>query len=134
MKEIIKHLRALEAAATPGPWEMGSYDGRAVIHGPSIEQPVCPNSDIDFEVVGENEEIGEYGYVHDIRPPFRKKIDAKLCAEMRNALPALLDRLERLEAVAEAAGSLPALKYDDVDMTTEERRLKGALAALQEDK
>lgn len=87
---ILERLKELEAKATPGPWKAGFGDGRGVIHGPSIEHPVCRHSDIDFEVIGENEN-GEYGYVHDIRPPFRRRVDAELCAEMRNALPKLLE-------------------------------------------
>jgi hypothetical protein len=86
----LDRLKELEAKATPGPWKSGSYDGRGVIHGPSTEHPVCPISDVDFEVIGDDEELGEYGYIHDVRPPFRKRVDSELCAEMRNALPKLL--------------------------------------------
>jgi hypothetical protein len=81
MKDIIKHLRSLEAAATPGPW--------------------------------------------NITTSFTET-DDRLMEEMRNSIKPLLDRLEKLEAVVEAA--------EDVAPFLEEgHTLVVALAALDAD-
>jgi len=116
----LDRLKELEAKATPGPWKSGSHDGRGVLHGPSIEQPVCPISDVDFEVIGDHEELGEYGYIHDVRPPFRKQVDSELCAEMRNALPKLLAVVEALQKIPKEVFTHPLMV-----------QVGGALAALE---
>jgi hypothetical protein len=79
----VDELRALDAAATEGPWECGRF---------------CREADGDRNLVfGEETEIypppGERGPVAVVRGPAE---NAALIAAMRNALPGLL-------AVAEAA-------------------------------
>lgn len=81
LSRTIARLRQLEAAATPGPWEV------SIIR--------------EFLKAGENADI-----VSNLPLPdefeYPDRSDAKFIAEMRNALPQLLDRLEKLEAVADA--------------------------------
>lgn len=63
------HLRALDAAATPGPWETDDRDRNIRPAGPEL--PLA----------------------YDVRAN-----DAALIVAARNALPALLDEIDRLEA------------------------------------
>jgi hypothetical protein len=102
MKDTIARLRELEAAATPGPWttyhDWEAYGIRAGLQTTVLQQTAYYPSAPGWE-------------------------DTQLIAEMRNALPALLDRLEKLEAVVEAA--------EDVAPFLEEgHTLVVALAAL----
>lgn len=76
----VEALRALEAAATPGPWD--SEDGESVGHG---DQWIAHMSN-------HNPEHPDYA---------RVAVDAELIAAARNALPALLavaEEAERLRA------------------------------------
>lgn len=96
MKDTLHRLRELEAAATPGPWqavEYGVHTERKAIAGRGFG-PVD-----DF-----------YQGVYCDQP------DADLIAEMRNALPALLDRLEKLEAVVETVKHLRINRSMSIDI------------------
>jgi len=121
VKDTIKMLRELEAAATPGPWYLRvGFLGATQIHGPrQIEVGSAYNG------------------------------DDQLIVEMRNTIPALLDRLEKLEALVEAARELEQFnaKYiedtknhpewivgDNSDMESPlVIKIRKALAALEED-
>jgi hypothetical protein len=70
----IAALRALEAKATPGPWRFLYYDGhQAIVRRDDDTLFYNPGPDPDTD-------------------------DAELLCAARNALPELLDRLERYEA------------------------------------
>lgn len=102
MKDTIKRLRELEAAATAGPW---------------AGVPRCGYGYVTSEYSQIAEMYGNGGYTN-----------AQLVAEMRNALLDLLDRQEKLEAVAEAAKTL----WDFTPTLIYERKLMDALAALED--
>ena len=92
--EQIEKLRKLERAATPGPW---SYDGmHSEIHAYESDNGA-------FLIVSELREhpgdklIDEFGHAYN--PNF------DLIAEMRNALPELLDGLEDVGHAASAISS-----------------------------
>lgn len=122
MKDLIKRLRELEAAATPGPWE---YDGISYVFqkGSGIEDQMM---------------VEMRGYPQDE--------NAKLIAEMRNSLSIILDRLEKLEAVIEVHKTLVtycedrftwSAKPDEWEYMTDELALKQAkdtLATLEDKK
>ncbi len=84
----LNELRRLEKAATPGPW-----DTSACIFPLYNDYEQSP--DKTWRSAGPVVVDGiQAGY------------DMKFIVALRNALPALLDRLEKLEAVAEAARSV----------------------------
>lgn len=91
MKQIIARIRQLEAAATPGPWEMRTQ-------GQDM-------NDASYKVFPYGKyEIFDY-FISDA-PYYNtapNKPDVELFVEMRNVIIPLLDRLEKVEAVAEAA-------------------------------
>lgn len=107
MKDTIGQLRTLGEAATPGPWW--------------IEYEAGPES-VWAAVAG----TGGYTASAPIIDAYSE--DAALIAALRNALPALLDRLDALEAVALAATMYAALGYGDY--TSEFDRLIDALSTL----
>lgn len=79
MKQIIARLRELESATTPGPWDCAiGITSEGYIDLLPTGNECVPSRDIDLDLID----------------------------EMRNALPQLLDRLEKLEKVVEAATSL----------------------------
>lgn len=83
-REELERLRALEANASPGPWTGDGSKVTALIpegepHAGAV-WPVCS------EIYNE---------------------DAALIAEMRNALPRLLDEVEAAREVVEAARAMP---------------------------
>lgn len=97
VKEIamvdVGELRELDAGATPGPWwvlSMTRVIGRGAIARVGHD--------------GIDHSTGEA--LPDEQIEQDEAADAALIAATRNALPAILDRLERLEAVAEAARRL----------------------------
>lgn len=94
MKQFIERLRELEEAATPAPW---------------IVEHACVNGPV-YRIAGEYEPVIPQ--------------DAKLIAEMRNALPKLL-------AVVEAAKGATA-ERDKIKRAGHINSLKHALAALEE--
>lgn len=83
IQETIEHLRRLDQVASPAPWEVwGAGEGGNT----SIEHPM-----------GDVLERGERGTGHmreDIT--WIREADADLVIETRNALPALLTEIERL--------------------------------------
>lgn len=93
----VTKLRALLEAATPGPWARNKQDTRLDY----IESDEC--------------EVAMDCY----------RSDAALIVEMRNSLPALLDRLDKLEAVAEANKKLlkhaNIVSYEVIDSCEDER-------------
>jgi hypothetical protein len=84
-----KRLRELNAKATPPPWTGDRFDGTVKYDMKGPDGAVVIHGD------NGNSEDGPYGTV--------LATDDALIMTMRNELPAILDRLERLEAVAEAA-------------------------------
>lgn len=115
MKQLIERLKQLEAAATPGPWLETKLAGGFAV-----------NRYIRWFPTGEDQF-------------YNGEPDAALIAEMRNALPQLLDRLEKLEAVADAAENA-CQDLDGFNRTCPDNHefysailLRRALAALQED-
>ena len=98
-------LRELSEQATPGPWG-GDYK--------------CSMLNLDT-----GQDVAE----------FYGSKDALFVEEMRNSLPALLDRLDKLEAVAGAAQNLQIhIKHDDVgydDFEAAVETMDAALAALE---
>ena len=109
MKQFIERLRQLEAAATPGEWRpfrAEYWNGAQYVY-----QGAGPR------------QWGEPGTAN---------ADADLIAEMRNALPQLLDRLERLEAVVEAAKAR-VVDYDrDLRIGRHIVMIEAMLQALEE--
>ena len=125
-----ERLKELEAKATPGPWEApehlptwiyGEQDGKT-IHVADIRGWGC--------MTGKGS--GALGWSEE-RADEKQRANAALIVEVRNALPALLDRLEALEAVAEAARRytrcLSVIQQDKAHAD-----LCQALAALEEKK
>lgn len=116
MKQLIERLRQLEAGATPGPWEF-------VATGATEDWEVSCEGSYKIQPVGGD----EYSYFicdatyYNTAP---KLNDAALISEMRNSIFPLLDRLEKLEAVVEAA------KHQHWSQNS--RELNNALAALEE--
>lgn len=106
MKQLIERLRKLEAAATPGEWL-------------PFRAEYWNGAQYAYQGAGPRQ-WGEPGTAN---------ADAQLIAEMRNALPQLLDRLEKLEAVTEAAE-----EYVYEDTLLGAIKLLDALAALEDDK
>ena len=93
-------LRLLLEAATPGPWRI----------------------EYQTDVTHYTEEEADQFYREPLfRGSNATSKDANLIVEMRNCLPALLDRLDKLEAVVAAAQRFPVRD-----------ELKAALAALEE--
>lgn len=78
-RERIQELRALAAAASPGPW--------------SADKPVKGDTDLEAEAVVR----GLYGY-----DPAMHGYDAAFIAAARNALPEALDALDRVLVIADA--------------------------------
>lgn len=75
IKETIERLRQLEAAATPGEW---NTDSCGDVYAITVSEPITVR-------------IGTTAFWCEGNP------NAQLIAEMRNALPQLLDRLDYLE-------------------------------------
>lgn len=91
------HLRALDAAATPGPWETQWDIGEGtleVLAGSALPGPDGDRSGSYFttDMILEREDVWEEddGDQH--------AANAELIAAARNALPVLLDEIDRLEA------------------------------------
>lgn len=80
----VEHTKALEAAATPGPWDV-------LRDGPSIEDSVVDYS-IWCEAIGDRltSEVG--------------KADAEFIAHARTAVPALVAAVERVQALHTPTG------------------------------
>lgn len=95
LSDTIAELRKLEAEATKEPWstyDPGQLSGYVAVNsGP-------PFHDTPAECAGDN--------------PYH---DAALIVAMRNALPRILERMEKLERVAEAATKLHAECPYEVD-------------------
>lgn len=103
----IEELRALLAAATPGPWEHRQHEG---MHALAARDGWAMESEPD-----------------DSDDGARVAADFALVAAMRNALPALLDVAEAARAVARSAGPGRAcwtVGRHDIE------RLRAALARL----
>lgn len=93
MTDPLDTLRALEAAATPGPWHADEgFGGVWVVTGAPTDFAVHPHEkDTEYAVLAR----GDYGASYK---------DADLVVAMRNALPALL-------TIAEAAQELLAVDW-----------------------
>lgn len=89
---VLARLEALEQAATSGPWETRGVSVRAVREGVSGGVPLAN--------------------------VYQDEVDAELIAEVRNALPALLNIARAAEAYV---GALKAYRYPNPEL--------GALAA-----
>lgn len=89
MKTDTARLRALYEAATPGPWYVPRGKGCRKIRGPKKPGRQSQGSDI--------------GYTVGLADDRLDAANAMLIAETHNALPALLDEVDALRAVAEAA-------------------------------
>ena len=92
----IAELRRLEADATPGPWVATSDDDHE-------RNDVVTCSQVAYV---HNKHVSMYVFTEAAADPYRSDTpwaDAQLIATARNALPALLDRLERAEAVVAVA-------------------------------
>jgi hypothetical protein len=76
MKQLIDRLRSLESAATKGPWRLDGFD----IVSPTAGTLINGNTKL---VVGS--------------PDYLCEEDETLIIELRNALPLLLDHIEKLE-------------------------------------
>lgn len=90
----IPTLRRLHEAATPGPWRGDRLDGTVkyqILGGPEGDEEVSVCSGDN----GNNALGGPYGFHSDH--------DEALVMALRNALPALLDELEALRRVRDAA-------------------------------
>jgi len=85
-------LRALAEAATPGPWDCDSVDIWNLTDAGQGFEPGRYVDSIDI-VSGRCEECGTYQGV-------KRDSDAAFIAAARSAVPALLDRVEALEAEA----------------------------------
>ena len=83
--ERINELRALEAAATPGPWTIvdGEHDTT------TCESPLSPGT-YDF--------VWREGWDYDDYGAHPNKADAAFIAAARTALPEALDAIERVRA------------------------------------
>ncbi len=92
---ILEHLRGLESKATKGPWE--AYDASCC---PDMGGVVGPKHKVCAD------QVGRYGHPQSIE-------DARLIAEMRNALPALLARIASLEEALETAVHRWESYYED---------------------
>jgi hypothetical protein len=95
----LKHLRALESSAAPGPWKVSSelFDGEGVaatVESTSLQK----TGDYSFLVRLDTEL--EY---HQKAKEHRAFADAAFIAESRNAMSELLDELELARAVVENA-------------------------------
>lgn len=100
----IDNLKALLQAATPGPWWTESGVGGGYIESPTYTVGGCGEPFIDQDV--------------------------KLIVAMHAALPALLDRLDKLEAIKDW---FAAVSGDDVSWEAYgelEQKASAALAAL----
>ena len=88
----IKRLRELCEKATPGPWRADTCG-----YGDFTPDRAC-----SIRQVSESAESGFWGIVHDTSYDdcchMMRATDAAFIVEARNALPALLDELERLRA------------------------------------
>lgn len=84
-----QELRALLAKATPGKW----FAWESTNDGPTIQIPE--------------------GFLFGSAFMKGTMADAKLACALRNSIEPLLDRMERLEAVAEAVRFLPFSKHKD---------------------
>jgi hypothetical protein len=99
----IPRLRELLAKATQGPWEQGTGERCGEVWSSRTMRSVA--------VV-----------IH----AFDNSVDARLIAEGINALPALLDEVERLRRVEAAAREVVAARYPDEEHDAREA-LKAAL-------
>ena len=88
MKDTIKRLRELEAKVTNGPWrKAGCF---SIISNDEPEESSCLDGAFVASTLKSSGVIGKMGNIAD------------LIVETRNALPKLLDYIEKLEAIAEA--------------------------------
>lgn len=126
-------LATRDADGTPGPWRTGRMDRRCTMNH-AHSRDVC-----DYQPVGWSDEAEYFGrYVSTAKGlevvggndygPMLSRDDARLVAEMRTALPALL-------AIAEATLAL-GLHLDERDAAAngvggERRDLLAALTALE---
>lgn len=95
--EEIARLRALEAKATPGPWTVGPQDPDAPYGPPAVLSPDHPAVK-GGEVYEGDTCIGFAGLAltcYDY-PSETTQINYELIAAARNAMPRLLDEIERL--------------------------------------
>lgn len=85
----LAELRRIEQAATPGPWgvEYDGPDGACV----RTEQP-----ETDMPHLSKEKHVACYCFNGQLENP---EADATFIAAARNALPALLDEVERLQAI-----------------------------------
>lgn len=89
MSNITTRARALLAAATPGPWEADAW---------------CNCDDGGWAAIGPHHMATEdegYDDAHESPAHHRAMADAALIAGVVNALPELLDEVERLRAEVE---------------------------------
>lgn len=106
----IKALRALHEAATPGPWTSTerNYGHAVAVVGSGWRVALC-----------------------DTQRPDRNAADAALIVAAVNALPALLDRLERAERAGDLAADVERLKARVREMETECGRLDASAMAAR---
>lgn len=125
MTTDIKHLRKLLAAATPGAWRVFGKETGVV-------------GRYESDAVG-SVEVGKVGDYRDkeLLPYNRERwdADAALIVEARNALPGLLDEVERLRAgLKDALHALTLVTERDGLLDDESDYEQRAHAALAGDK
>ncbi len=104
-------LRRLEQAATPGPWSAES----------------CGNDACWCQVISDGTDVG-------VAPSGAiDRCNAGFIAAARNALPAILDRLEKLEVAAEAARIVMDSQVGYGEFSAACDQLRECLAALDSD-
>jgi hypothetical protein len=107
----LKRLRALCDAATPGPWEadLDVFDAEEGIVACIIDRPISTIIKIETElrIAAADPWTAEDSQRRDdtwkLARAGQEIKDAQLVAAARNALPRLLDEIERMQAVVEAA-------------------------------
>lgn len=108
------HLRALEKAATPGPWDWRDDDNEPVY---AVVSRLLDGRHLDlarFRVWEENDDA-----------------DARLTVAMRNALPQLLDAADECDRLREVVEAAQECHWSPPDGSDVGCRLCAALARLE---
>ena len=118
MTTRIEQLRALEAKATTAPWHPGClHDDNNPCNCKSILSETCMGAvaSVDFD---NGLRVGEGG--NDAPPIEEAKANQEFIAEMRNALPGMIEVMEKmaeaLEEIKELDGELNPNNYDHEDV------------------